>query len=127
MMWRNRKGKFNASRCTCANGHLHDSGLESRRCDYLHLLMRGDEEIYGGRLDAIEVQPTIELRVNRVLICKYRPDFALAMRWEKQPIYEDVKGIETAVFRLKRRLYDALHPKNPLRVVKRAGRAWIQV
>ena len=113
-----RRRKYNAQACRCSHDHRHDSRLESARCETLHLLMRAKEELYGGRIVAIENQPTLELRVNGVLVCKYRPDFGLTVENSLDPVYEDAKGFETDVFRIKRKLYDALHPGNPLRVVK---------
>jgi hypothetical protein len=44
--------------CTCSQGHLHDSRLEARTCDDLHLLER------GGQIREIERQITHGLYVG---------------------------------------------------------------
>jgi hypothetical protein len=61
-------------------------------------------------------------------LCKYRADFACLIRVENDDeppyevtVYADVKGAETDLFRLKRKIFDRLNLGNPLRVVKEVG------
>ena len=122
--------KFHTRRCACNNGHVHASGVEARRCDFLHLLMRArpPQEIYGGRIVEIISQPTIALDVNGVHVCNYRGDFAIIVRTHagvRKTIIEDSKGFTTDVFRIKRKLYDAINPGCPLQVVRLLRGRWI--
>ena len=121
-----RRPKYGNVRCTCAHDHKHDSRVEAAFCDYLHLLQRGEVQMWGGAIKTIESQVTVDLDG----ICKYRADFAVTLRAVdgiEQTRHIDVKGIETDVFRIKRKLYDRLHPMVPLIVVKCQNGRWITV
>lgn len=61
----------------------------------------------AGEISDLECQPEFTLRVNDIKICTYRGDFRF---WDKRNLVwriVDVKGVETAVFKLKRRLMKA--------------------
>lgn len=129
MAW--SRSKYKNIRTPCGYKHVHDSGVEAARCCYLHLTMRARPpvQICGGRIVEIVNQPTLDLCVNGVKVCAYRADFGIRLRYQdksERVLYEDVKGMETDVFRIKRKLYDALNPTNRLRVVKRVGNRWIE-
>lgn len=68
---------------------------------------------------ALRCQPRFPLIVNGKTICTYVPDFYY--REGDREICEDVKGYETAVFKLKRKLFEALHPTIELRVISAKG------
>ena len=123
-----RRNKFNAAKSRCSQDHIHDSGAEARRCDYLHLAQRAGESVYGGHIERIESQPRLALVVNGVTIQHYKPDFGIAVRRGTKEIivHEDVKGWIQKDFVRTRKLYDALHDE-PLRVVKEKGRGWVEV
>ena len=94
--------KYRAVKTLCAGGHTHDSKKEAARCDDLRAL----EDL--GHIADLEHQPEFVVEINGVVICKYRADFAW---WQSNArIVEDVKGVRTAVFNLKKKLVEATHP-----------------
>ena len=118
-----KPSKYGNVRCTCDHNHKHDSRVESRFCDYLHLLQRGNVAIWGGRIIKIESQVTVDLEV-----CKYKSDFMITLCAEdgvEQVRHLDVKGFSTDVFRIKRKLFDRLFSATPLIVVRFVRGHWI--
>lgn len=101
------KGKYNASgehvgKVWCA------SAAEAER--YRNLLRMEMQ----GMIDNLVTQPNYKLLVNNHHICTYRADFSYDVIDEQGNVIghriEDVKGFETAEFKLKRKLFDALMP-----------------
>jgi hypothetical protein len=97
-----RGNKYGAKKTPCAGGHTHDSKAEAARCDDLRAL-----EDMGHIVDLVH-QPVFRVEINDKLMCKYIADFA----WWKGDvrIVEDVKGMTTPVFNLKKKLVEATHP-----------------
>lgn len=96
--------KFRAVKDECASGHLHDSKMEARRCADLTAL----EAV--GRITHLEQQPEFRVEINGKLVCRYIADFQYRMADSGLPIVEDVKGMQTPVFNLKRKLVEAAYP-----------------
>lgn len=94
--------KYSAQRTDCGQGHTHDSKLEARRCDELHALER------TGNITRLEMQPEFRIAIGGKHICAYRADFAYFSSTCR--IVEDVKGMLTPVYRLKKKLVEAAHP-----------------
>lgn len=94
--------KYSAIKTDCAAGHRHDSKIEAKRCDELHSL-----ELTGA-ITRLEMQPVFPVIINGKTVCKYIADFA----WFTADcrIVEDVKGMTTPVFNLKKKLVEASHP-----------------
>ena len=94
--------KYGALKTDCGNGHRHDSRLEAGRCDALHILEA------QGEIHRLELQPIFPVIINGKTVCKYVADFA----WFTQDcrIVEDVKGMTTPIFNLKKKLVEASHP-----------------
>ena len=72
----------------------------------------------SGLISDLTLQPKFKLCVNGILVCDFIPDFAYVENGER--IYEDTKSKPTEanrVFRLKRRLFQALYPNERLRIV----------
>ena len=89
------------------------SKAEARRYNELKILEA------SGEIAALEVQPRLKCEVKGVQVCEYRADFAYWTRGDnKQRVFEDVKGFETPVFKLKRKLVEALYPGIRLDVIK---------
>ena len=83
------------------------------RCNTLRLLAQ------AGEIAGYESQVTFELKVNDVLVCRHIVDFAVYEKDKKNISWvEDVKGMETADWRLKAYLFVALHPEIPYHVKK---------
>ena len=68
-----------------------------------------------------ELQPKIYLTLAKVL---YKPDFK--MKWpNRAESYVDVKGAETTMWRLKRRLWKWYGPGEDLEVWKMSRKQWV--
>ena len=78
------------------------SQAEGRRYAYLKQLER------LGDISRLELQPAFKCEINGKLVCTYRGDFRYFTKggW----VTEDVKGVRTPIFRLKKKLVEALFP-----------------
>lgn len=90
--YRNRK--------TTVDGLVFDSMAEAKRYGELKLLER------AGEIKGLKRQVVINCVVNDRQICKYLADFTY-QRSNGEHVAEDVKGFETALFRLKAKLVEA--------------------
>jgi Protein of unknown function (DUF1064) len=84
------------------DGIIFDSTAESRRYIELKFLME------TGAITNLRLQPTFEIAINGVKVCKYSADFEYT-RNDGQRVVEDVKGFKTPVYNLKKRLLRAVH------------------
>ena len=92
--------KYKAKRTACQHGHTHDSAKEARRCNDLHLLQR------AGQISGLEIQRPYDIAVNGKKICRYVADFTYT---EKGAFtVEDVKGMRTREYAIKRKLMSAV-------------------
>ncbi len=87
---------------TALDGIIFQSRKEAARYGELKLLVR------MGLIHDLELQPRFPLVVNGIKVCEYRADFGYATKDGKKVI-EDVKGVRTAVFSLKAKLFHALN------------------
>jgi hypothetical protein len=94
--------KYHA-RKTERDGIVFDSAAEANRYDELKLLER------SGDISHLVLQPEFDCVVNGKHVCKYRADFQYVNLATQAIITEDVKGFRTAVYRLKKKLVEALH------------------
>lgn len=103
------------------NGYSYDSKFEAEVAAELDLRLKG-KDIAGW-----ERQVKIELRANSILICNYFVDFRIEHNDGSFELVE-VKGFETEVWRLKRKLLEALwlpqHPDHTYTVTKKEQRRW---
>lgn len=101
--------KFNARKCKCQFGHVHDSKKEAERCTYLHYQQK------QGLISRLETQKEFELiptqkcagyKTERAV--KYIADFYYVSNTDGEEVVEDVKGYKRgaayAVFAIKRKL-----------------------
>lgn len=104
-MTRHRISKFHNVPLRCMQGVMHQSSLEARRCNELHLLQR------AGEIRDLEAhpQPRFKLDVNGVHVCDYLCDFRYHDNKRGCEIVEDTKGFYTEVSRLKVRLMLAIY------------------
>lgn len=98
-MWR-RRSKYNAVRCE-EDGHRFDSLKERERYRELKSLRR------EKKIRALKVHWKIPIVVRGETICTYIADFAYTDLERGQHVIEDVKGVRTAVYRLKKKLVKA--------------------
>ena len=98
------------ARKTLVDGILFDSGKEARRFAELRMLER------AGEIRDLETQPKFVLqagfrykgRAERAVT--YTADFAYTTR-DGRRVVEDVKGVRTEAYRIRRRLFLFLHPE----------------
>ena len=100
--------KYKAIRTT-VDGIVFDSKGESRRWVYLKELQK------QHKISNLQRQVSYPLEVNEELITSYVADFTYDE--DGVQIVEDFKGHITSVFRLKKKLFEAIH-KQPLRIVR---------
>ena len=90
---------------TAYNGVLYDSKSEAAYAAHL------DRRLASGEIGAWGRQVRVRLEVNGKLVCSIVPDFLV---WDPSgggATYVEVKGFETPIWRLKRKLFEALYPK----------------
>ena len=94
--------KYKAKR-TIVDGISFASKAEARRYTQLLLLQR------AGAIEDLELQPRLLLVVAKIKIGTYVGDFRYRDMVTGDMILEDVKGVLTPVYRIKKRLVRALH------------------
>ena len=96
-----RGNKYHARKVQGIDGQTFDSQAEARR--YAELVTLQD----AGFITRLRVHPVYRLEVNGVLICRYEGDFAYFE--SDREVVEDVKGVRTRVYVMKRKLMKAIH------------------
>jgi hypothetical protein len=99
--------KYNAKKVTI-DGITFDSKLEGARYNHLKEL----ESM--GLISDIETHPPFPCVVNDKKVCLYKADFRY-----KNSEGAMIKGIETPMFRLKKKLVEALYPGTEILVIKK--------
>jgi hypothetical protein len=97
-----RGHKYKAIRTEC--GHCekpHPSKAEAKRCGELHLLQR------AGEIRLLEREPAFPVTVNGIKVFTYKADFAYFT--DAGRTIEDVKGVKTPVYKLKKKLVEAYY------------------
>lgn len=92
--------KYGAKK-TIIDGITFDSKRESQH--YVHLKIREK----AGEIYNLELQPVYQIIIGDMKICKVIPDFRYVE--SNVTVVEDVKGMDTAISRLKRKLVKAVH------------------
>ncbi|HHX37878.1 MAG TPA: DUF1064 domain-containing protein [Clostridiaceae bacterium] len=106
-MTRRRYNKYNNVK-TVVDGIKFDSKAEAERYQELKLLK------IAGEIQGFGLQPSFVLPGG----IRYRPDFIVCDS-DGEIWVEDVKGVETQAFRIKKKQWDALYSWLPLKVIKR--------
>jgi hypothetical protein len=91
---------------TTVDGIVFDSAKEARRYGELKLLQR------GRQISGLQVQPSFPIVINGVKVCTYKADFRYVTdtpHVRGLVVIEDVKGMQTPVYRLKKKLMLAVH------------------
>lgn len=98
----NKYGAVKAERILAdGSTHVFDSKAEANRYDELMLMER------AGMIRYPVMQPRWSLDINGVHICNYTADF---MYWENgEQIVEDVKGVKTRDYRIRKKLMLAVY------------------
>lgn len=105
-----KRNKYGA-RKTVLDGITFDSQREAQRYATLKLLAR------SGDYADLKLQPRYPLMVGGVKIADYVADFEYRDTVTGATITEDVKGVETAVFKLKRKFFEAQYGRK-IRITK---------
>lgn len=91
------------------DGHSFDSKKEHKRFCELRMLAR------AGKIKSLVVHPRFSIKVNGQLITTYEADFSYyetpdgTIKTPYQYVVEDVKGVKTPVYELKKKLMKAVH------------------
>lgn len=88
---------------TEVDGITFHSKAEAARYQQLKLLERALE------ICNLTLQPSFSIELNGIPICKYKADFSYYDKVKRKNIIEDVKGVRTPLYRLKKRLVEAQH------------------
>ena len=104
---RRKRNKFGAIK-TVVDGITFSSKLEANRYKELKLLEQ------SGVIQKLKRQVRFNLTVNDILICFYLADFTY--NENNSLIVDESKGKETAVWRLKKKLFQACYPHLELRM-----------
>jgi Protein of unknown function (DUF1064) len=83
------------------DGYVFDSKREAFRYQQLCFLVN------SGDISNLRVHPVYPLIVNNLLICKYEADFYYTEN--SKEVVEDVKGVKTDVYKLKKKLMLAVY------------------
>lgn len=83
---------------TKKDGITFDSKKEAGRYEELKL------RLYAGEIRDLVLQPRFPLKVMGTLICTYVGDFQYFDLEKNEQILEDVKGVRTREYRIKKRL-----------------------
>jgi hypothetical protein len=94
--------KYRAVRTT-VDGVTFASRAEANRWQELRLLER------AGHIADLEYQPRYPLRVNGIVVATYVADSRYRDVLRDRLVVEDVKGVRTPVYRLKKKLMRACH------------------
>lgn len=101
-----KRHKYNAKGRWC-DGHFFPSKAEADRYDQLVEMQK------LGTIAELEIQPRFPIVVNGVMICIYIADFQYRIKPHKlgsRVLIEDVKGVHTQVYVVKRKLVEVLYP-----------------
>lgn len=97
-----KKNKYNAKKAV-VDGIKFDSLAESTRYGKLALLQR------AGLISELVTHPEFRIEMNGALICLVVLDFSYKNIKTGKTIYEDLKGKDNALSKLKRKLVSAVH------------------
>jgi hypothetical protein len=110
-----RRSKYSAHPVKI-DGYHFDSHAEAGRYAELRILQQ------GGEIARLEVHPRFELQTafvingGKVRPIYYEADFEYFIG--QKHIVEDVKGMQTDVFKLKRKMFEYRYPDIELRIVE---------
>ena len=80
-----------------------DSTAEAEHYKKLKLMLR------AGEIDQLEMHPKFECHVEKIKVCTVEADFAFWDVLARRNRVQDVKGFDTALSKLKRKLVLAVH------------------
>ena len=87
---------------TVVDGITFDSKKEAARYQELKLMEK------AGVIIDLQLQPPFPIAINGEKICTYKADFAYKVKAGGE-VVEDVKGVRTPIYNLKKKLVKACH------------------
>lgn len=99
-----------------ADGHRFDSQAEYRRYCELLLLQKAGEITELRVHPKYEIHPAFKHDGKRYSAIRYEGDFEYTE--DGKTVVEDVKGVETAVFKLKQKMLLCRYPDIDFRIIK---------
>lgn len=108
-------GKYN-NRKTIIDNIKFDSNAEATRYQFLKILLK------TGKIEDLELQPKFLLQPSfkkngkTIRAINYIADFKYIQ--DKKIVIEDVKGMETKEFKIKKKLFEYKYPDLELRLIK---------
>lgn len=87
------------------DGILFDSKKEAQRYRDLKVLERCEQ------IRNLKIKPRFPIVVNDTLICEYEADYSYFDMRKGEPVIEDCKGCKTPVYKLKKKLFEAMYGK----------------
>lgn len=110
----NKPNKYNAKK-TEVDGIVFDSKLEASRWEVLQLRLK------AGQISELERQIAFDLHAGvKIRIGMYRADFQY-LNANGEKIIEDTKGVETALFRWKKKHFEIEYAPQVIKIVKTAS------
>lgn len=117
MAFYGRKNKYD-NRKTVVDGITFHSGAEARRYQILKLLER------AGEIEDLELQPKFTVfdgfrkKGKKHQAITYTADFKYKEVKTGEIVIEDVKGVETEVFKIKKKLFEKRYPDLEITIIK---------
>ena len=108
-------GKYN-NRKTIIDNIKFDSNAEATRYQFLKILLK------TGKIEDLELQPKFLLQPSfkkngkTIRAINYIADFKYIQ--DKKVVIEDVKGMETKEFKIKKKLFEYKYPEYELKIVR---------
>ena len=93
------------------DGEEFDSQLEANRWYELKLLQRAKQIEYLRRQVKFELQPSYKRNGKTVQAINYIADFVYYDLNKKKFIVEDTKGFKTETYKLKKKIFEYIHPE----------------
>lgn len=116
-----RRGKYNAAG-ERVDGIFFHSKSESVR--YLQLKALRDDNV----IDNLELQPSFDCLVNNIKVCAYRADFRYDIIDDRgysiRTVVEDVKGMITPEYRIKKKLVEACYDMKVIEIPAKDVLKW---
>lgn len=104
-----RKAKYNNRKCRYDN-ITFDSLLEGDR----YLVLK--EKLSQKKIKELQVHPIYPIFINDIRICGVEMDFEYVE--DNKIVFEDVKGFNTDISKLKRKMFEAYY-KRKVRIIKK--------
>lgn len=124
MIWKKNKApKYRNIKRACLSRHEHDSIFEANYCNRLLAMQQ------KGEIVSYAVQVPFDLTVNGVLVCRHNVDFLVRIKdglpvvQENTEVHE-AKGIRTAAWSIKRKLFQALFPGIKYVIIQKRIKPW---